>query len=234
MCPGMGFGAQPSVRMQLPRGWRCSGTGSAARACEVPGGVELSFPQLPGMLLPPFSYDPAAPAAPCQLAVCEGRTQGSHSHSTVSASCQPLGQVWAGKTKGDGVHRVLIAAQICSMLGRHWALLILKDAEDAQECRNFPDWFEIPANGAPCLLCIISFTFQAKRPFFWLKGGGGRRRRMIVFLAFFQQMELCRAETSRFGRAQGKQQPSMEFELLSIMRDESSPSRRQALFTMLE
>lgn len=65
-------------------------------------------------------------------------------------------------------HRVLITAQACSMLSRLWALLILKDAEDAggaQGCRNFPDWFGIPANGSPCPLSIISFTFQAKRLF---------------------------------------------------------------------
>lgn len=32
---------------------------------------------------------------------------------------------------------------------------------------------------------------------------------------------------ARFGRAQGRQQPNMELELLSITTDESSPSRRQ-------
>lgn len=124
-----------------------------------------------------------------------GRTQSSHSHSTSPATAtfsasskhsagQPLAGgcccTWCGKFGlenqrkrcGDTGSSSLPRSAACSAGTGH--TLDFGGSErcrGSQRCRNFPDWFQSPANGAPCPMSFISFTFQTKRLFLLLERG---------------------------------------------------------------
>lgn len=71
---------------------------------------------------------------------------------------------------------LLVSAQICSMLSRHVALLILEDAEDAGEPRDagvLPSRFWRQVAGAPGLMTIISLHGQSAKAILAPGFGGG-------------------------------------------------------------